>query len=262
MDLHDAKTVITGASGGIGAAIARACRHAGSQLIVTGRNQAALRVLGDELDAKIIVADLTNPADIARLAAEISDADVIVSNAVLPGGGEVTSFSPAQIDRLLDVNLRAPILLSRHLATHMIERRRGHIVFVSSLAAAFPTPGLTLYNATKSAIDSYALSLRGELASHGIGVSLIQLGPIRDAGMWADTGLAPTGLRTKSPADVGSAVVRAIEPSLAQVCVAPIPLRLGARLAQMTPATFARIAPKLGARRITDAMADALRHKR
>src|SRR5437016_2677802 len=151
MNLHDAKTVITGASGGIGPAIARACRHAGSQLIVTGRNQAALRVLGDELDAKIIVADLTNPADIARLAA-----------------------------------------------------------------------------------------------------------PIRDAGMWADTGLAPTGLRTKSPADVGSAVVRAIEPSLAQVCVAPIPLRLGARLARMTPATFARIAPKLGARRITDAMADAL----
>src|SRR5437588_12766947 len=104
MNLHDAKTVITGASGGIGPAIARACRHAGSQLIVTGRNQAALRVLGDELDAKIIVADLTNPADIARLAAEISDADGLVSNADLTGGGGVTSLSPAQRDRLLDVN--------------------------------------------------------------------------------------------------------------------------------------------------------------
>src|SRR5437588_172252 len=135
MNLHDANTVITGASSGIGPAIARACRHSGSQLVLTGRNEAALRVL------------------------------------------------------------------------------------VSSLAAAFPTPGLTLYNATKSALDSYALSLRGELLPHGIGVSLIQLGPIRDAGMWADTGLAPTGIRTKAPADVGHAVVRAIEPSLAQVCV-------------------------------------------
>src|SRR5438067_7207634 len=100
MNLHGATTVITGASSGIGPAIARACRHAGSQLVLTGRNEAALRTLGGELDTKIIIADLTNPNDVARLAAAISDADVLVSNAALPGGGEVTSFSPEQIDRL------------------------------------------------------------------------------------------------------------------------------------------------------------------
>ena len=81
--------------------------------------------------------------------------------------------------------------------------------------------------------------------------------------MWADTGLAaPLGLRTKSPRDVGAAVVRAIQRNLAEVSVAPLPLRVGARLAQLSPATFAWLAPRLGARRVTDAMADALRHKR
>jgi uncharacterized cupredoxin-like copper-binding protein len=75
-------------------------------------------------------------------------------------------------------------------------------------------------------------------------VSLIQLGPIPDAGMWADAGLAPKGLPTKAPANVGGAVVRAVEHNLAQVTVAPLALRLGARLARMTPGTFARIAPE------------------
>jgi short-subunit dehydrogenase len=136
-------------------------------------------------------------------------------------------------------------------------------VFVSSLAAAFPTPGLALYNATKSALRTYSLSLCGELGPHGVGVSIVYPGPIGDAGMWADTGLAPPmGLRTRSPGDVGSAVVRAIERNRPEVSVAALPLRLGARFAQLTPATFARLAPRLGARKVTEAMAEALRHKR
>ena len=262
MDLRDATAVVTGASGGIGPAIARACRRAGSHLILTGRNEVALRAVAEELDATVVVADLTKRTDVERLVVAAGDVDVLVSNAALPGGGEVTSFSPEQIDRVLDVNLRAPVMLSRRLAREMLERRHGHLVFVSSLAAAFPTAGLTLYNATKSALDSYALSLRGELGAHGVGVSLVQLGPIRDAGMWAETGLTQKGLGTRSPADVGNAAVRAIEDNRAHVCVAPVSLRVGAGLARLAPATFARIAPRLGASRVTGAMADALRHKR
>jgi short-subunit dehydrogenase len=88
----------------------------------------------------------------------------------------------------------------------MTTRGKGHVVSVSSLAAAFPTPGLTVYNATKSALASFGLSLRGELAAHGVGVSVILPGPISQAGMWAGTGLAtPMGLNTRSPVQVGAA---------------------------------------------------------
>jgi short-subunit dehydrogenase len=262
LELNGACVLVTGASGGLGPAISRACADRGCHLVLTGRNDVSLRALADELRADVIVADLTDDADVTRLVDVTAHVDVLVSNAALPGGGQVATFSVEEIDRLLDVNLRAPIMLSRCLAAHMTRRRHGHLVFVSSLAAAFPTPGLTLYNATKCALDSYALSLRGELTEAGVGVSIIHLGPIRDAGMWADTGLSPMGLRTKAPADVGNAVVRAVERNLAQVSVAPFGLRLGARLSRVTPGTFARVAPKLGARRITDSMADALRHKR
>src|SRR5262249_45345776 len=156
-------------------------------------------------------------------------------------GGEVASFAPAEIDRLLDVNLRAPIVLAREVLPAMTDRGRGHLVFVSSLAAAFPTPGLTLYNASKSALDSFALSVRGEVQPRGIGVTLVHLGPIRDAGMWAQAGLTLRGLRTNSPAEVGAAVVGAIEHNRSEVTVGPLALRAGARLARVAPMAFARV---------------------
>lgn len=263
MELEGARTLITGSTGGLGHAIARACRDRGAHLVLTGRDLQVLDRLAMELGAETIVADLADADDVRHLVDVVGEVDVLVSNAALPGGGTVDTFSVAEIDRVLDVNLRAPILLSRGLTPRMAERGRGHVVFVSSLAAAFPTPGLSLYNATKAALRTYSLSLRGELASQGVGVSILYPGPIGEAGMWADTGLAPpAGLRTKSPRDVGAAVVRAIERDRAEVSVAPLALRVGARLAQLTPATFARLAPRLGATKFTTAMADALRHKR
>lgn len=263
MDLRDARTLVTGATGGLGRAIARACGARGARLILTGRREDALRELASAVDAEVVVADLANEEDVTRLTGMVGDLDVLISNAALPGGGNVESFTVNEIDRLLDVNLRAPIVFSREFAPRMAERGRGHLVFVSSLAAAFPTPGLSLYNATKAALRTYALSLRGELAPSGVGVSIVYPGPIRDAGMWADTGLAaPMGLGTRSPADVGAAVVHAIEQNSAEATVASLALRVAARFGQVAPAAIVRIAPRLGAYELTDAMAEALRHKR
>jgi short-subunit dehydrogenase len=78
------------------------------------------------------------------------------------------------------------MVLSRLLTPRMVARCRGHVVFVSSLAAVFPTPGLTIYNATKAALASYGLSRRGELVPHGVGDSVVYPGPISGAGMWAE----------------------------------------------------------------------------
>jgi len=209
------------------------------------------------------VADLAERRDLERLVETAGPVDVLVSNAALPAGGTVETFSIAEIDRALDVNLRAGIVLSRSVVPAMRARRRGHVVFVSSLAAAFPTPGLTLYNATKAALTSYALSLRGELAPHGVGVSVVQPGPIREAGMWADTNLnPPKGLTTRLPAEVGDAVVHAIETNRAVVNVAPLGLRVGAVAGRAAPTAVVRFAPRLGVNELTDAMAAALRHKR
>jgi short-subunit dehydrogenase len=145
----------------------------------------------------------------------------------------------------------------------MASRGRGHLVFVSSLAAAFSTPGLTVYNATKAALSSYGLSLRGELRPLGVGVSVIHPGPISEAGMWADTGMTPpVGLRTRSPSQVGSAVVRAIEEDRAEIAVASMELSVGALLARAAPGLFARLAQRLGASDVTGSMAKALQDRR
>jgi len=220
-------------------------------------------MLASELDAEMIVADLADRDEVDRVIEEVRNVDALVSNAALPAGGAVESFTNDEIDRALEVNLRAPIVLSRHVTAAMAQRRYGHVVFVSSLAAAFPTPGLAIYNTTKTALVSYGLSLRAELAPHGVGVSVVCPGPIRDAGMWADTGLpAPMGMPTRSPADVGSAVVHAIEADRAEAIVATLPLRVSAFFGRSMPATVAKLAPRFGATALTGAMAEALKHKR
>lgn len=263
MDLQGARTLVTGATGGLGAAIARACVTRGAKVVLAGRRAEALADAATELGAEHVVADLANRDDVARLLEDVRDVDVLVSNAALPAGGTIDSFSVDEIDRALDVNLRTPLVLSRHFTPGMIQRGRGHVVFVSSLAAAFPTPGLAIYNATKSALASYGLSLRAELAPDGVGVSVVYPGPIRDAGMWAETGLpAPMGMSTRSPAEVGSGVVRAIEGNRAEVFVAPLALRIGAVFGRSIPATVTRLAPRFGVHEITGAMAEALKHKR
>jgi short-subunit dehydrogenase len=246
--LRGARTLITGSTGGLGRAIARACAERGAHLVLTGRDASALDRLAGMLGAETVVADLAKASDVERLVDAVGDLDVLVSNAALPGGGRVRAFSIEEIDRVLDVNLRMPILLSRQFSLQMTERGYGHLVFMSSLAAAFPAPGLSLYIATKSALRAYSLSLRAELEPHGVGVSILSPGPIAEAGMWANTGRAlPAGLRTRSPHDIATAVVHAIAQDRPEVIVAPLPLRFGARVAQLNPVMFARLAPRLRA---------------
>lgn len=263
MRLAGSRTVVTGASGGLGAAIATACTARGARVILTGRRQDLLHDLAARLGADVAVADLAVPSSLSGLLAEVGEIDILVSNAALPADGRLDALSIADVDEAIYVNLRAPVYLAKHFVAGMIERRRGHIVFVSSLAAAFPTPGLSVYNATKAALSSLALSLRAELAPSGVGVSVVHPGPIRDAGMWADTGLAtPPGIRTRSPKDVGNAVVEAIERNRANISVASFALRAGAVAARTAPVAMSRAAATLGAGQVTAAMSNGLQRSR
>ncbi|WP_329269260.1 SDR family NAD(P)-dependent oxidoreductase [Streptomyces sp. NBC_01451] len=241
MDLAGATVLLTGATGGIGRALAYRLARANATLVVTGRQTEQLEALAAEFGARPLAADLSRPGDIARLADRCQDVDVLVANAALPASGDLLDYTPEQIERALAVNLTAPVLLSRLLAPRMVERGRGHLAFVGSMSGKAATPYSSLYTASKFGLRGFAHSLRLDLRDTGVGVSIVQPGFVRDAGMFAATGAeVPSGVRSVSPAEVADAVVRAVHGNRGEVNVAPLELRLRCALAVQFPDLAAR----------------------
>jgi uncharacterized protein len=260
---RETTALVTGATGGIGAAIARRLRRDGLQVIVTGRRADRLRELEIELGARPLRADLTERDAPRRLLDEAGPIDVLVVNAALPASGVMASFTDDEIDRALDVNLRAPIVLARHAAEGMAARGGGQIVFIASIGAKVASARTALYCASKFGLRGFALALRDELASSGVGVTTIYPGFIRDAGMFADTGVAlPPGVGTRSPEDVAAAVVRAIRKNPAELSVAPLLQRFLAFLGCVSPALSSAMQRAFDGSAIADALAAAQRDKR
>ncbi|MEF2529357.1 MULTISPECIES: SDR family NAD(P)-dependent oxidoreductase [Streptomyces] len=251
----DGSTVLlTGATGGLGTELAGALAGKGASLVLTGRRKDALQAAADRLGARAVVADLADPADVERLAEECGDIDVLVANAALPSSGDILDYTPAQVERALAVNLHAPILLARLLAPRMVRARRGHIAFVGSISGKAATRSSALYNATKFGLRGFALAFRQDLHGTGVGVSLVQPGFVRDAGMFAATGAKPpAGMRTVSPAQVSAGLVRAVERNLCEVNVAPAELKLLSAIAGQFPAFAERVQGRMGVERtLTD----------
>jgi short-subunit dehydrogenase len=255
--------LLTGASGGIGQATARALAARGAQLVLTGRRADVLEPLAQELGARALAVDLADRDAPARLAAETGDVEILIANAALPASGTVDDFTQEQIDRALDVNLRAPIALAKLLSEGMVARGHGHLVFMSSLSGKAASPGGSLYAATKFGLRGFALGLREDLRAAGVGVSTICPGFIRDAGMFVNGGARlPRGVGTRSPQDVAAAVVRAIERNLAEVDVAPFGLRVGAAFAGLAPSLAASVSRRMGDAQIAEQLAAGHRSNR
>jgi uncharacterized protein len=263
MQISGAKVLLTGATGGLGQAIARSLAERGAKLVLTGRRTDVLEPLAAELSAEVRSVDLADPSAVLSLAGESADVDVLVLNAALPGSGRLESFSLDQMERVIDVNLRAPIVLAHELAPHMLARGRGSLVFISSLSGKAAAGGGSLYSATKFGLRGFALSLRAELHGSGVGVSVVNPGFIRDAGMFAESGAElPRGVGTKTPQDVAQGVVRAIEKGPAEVNVAPVALRAGAAFSGLAPGVAEAVARKLGSDEIAESMAEGQASKR
>jgi short-subunit dehydrogenase len=263
MQISGSTVLLTGATGGIGQALARALHAAGATLVLTGRRADVLEPLAAQLGARALAVDLSDAAQVQRLAGEAGDVDILVANAALPASGLLDSFTVEQIDRSLDVNLRAPIVLAHALAPAMVQRGRGHLLFMGSLQSKAPTPGASLYNAAKYGLRGFAAALRGDLRASGVGVSAVFPGFIRGAGMFADTGASlPPGVGTRSPEDVAHAVIDAIERNRGEVDVAPLPLRAGTLFAGLAPELGVSVQRLLGSERITREMTAAQRDKR
>jgi short-subunit dehydrogenase len=239
MELAGRTALLTGATGGLGRAIARALAEQGANVALSARKAEALETLAAELPGeghRVFPADLAEPEAAEKLAAEAGEVDVLVANAGLPGAGWLTDFTPEEVQRALRVNLEAPMLMARVLFPAMVERGTGHLVFISSLSGKAASPRSSIYNATKFGLRGFALALRADLGPKGIGVSLVSPGFIREAGMFADAGAKPPpGMGTGTPQQVGAAVVKAVERDKAELTVAPLTQRALAHFALASP---------------------------
>ena len=256
VDLRGKTVLATGASTGLGPHIARRLRRAGALLVLSARNEAALSELASELgNSRYVVADLSRAGEPERLAHEAGAVDVLVSNAGIPATGRLATFEIDEIDRAIAVNLRAGIVLAKALTPAMVERKSGHLVFMSSIAGKLPAGGETIYNATKFG--------REELWGTGVGVSVIVPTFVSEAGMWAETGLKPHPIAGEvSPAQVADAVWKAITRNRREIDVVPIQLRTVLKLQALTPGVFATTARWMGATRSNEDLDKRQRNKR
>jgi short-subunit dehydrogenase len=229
--LLSGNALVTGATGGIGQAIARALAARGATVTVTGRRVEVLEPLASDISGRAIACDLSRRDEVDRLVGEVGQVDVLVANAALPGAAELTDLTQEQIDEMLEVNLRAPIALARAFVPAMVSRGRGHLVFISSLNSKAATPATSIYAAAKFGLRGFALCLREDLRPHGVGVSSVLPGFIRGAGMFAEVEVAPLGLR------------------------------LGATFAGVAPELAAAAARRLGSTQVAFDMAEAQRNR-
>lgn len=261
--LDGKRVLITGATGGLGTALAEAFAARGAVLVLSGRREAELLALADRVGGRPVVADLADRGAVDALLAAAGEVDVLVANAALPGSGALTSFTAEQVDRALDVNLRAPVALAHGLVPGLVARGSGSLVFVSSLAGLTASPSLSLYNTTKFGLRGFALALHAELLGTGVGVSVVLPGFVRDAGMFAEAGVeAPTVFGTVTPGRVVAAVLDAIASNRGEVLVAPPLDKLGARLGGLAPNLASRLQARGLLGRIGEDMAAEQQHKR
>jgi short-subunit dehydrogenase len=263
MQIQGSTVLLTGATGGIGHAIARALNSQGAHLLLTGRRSKVLAGLASEIRAEVIAADLGDRAAVAELIAASANVDIVIANAGLPGSGPLLDFDQDDIDRCLEVNLRAPIALCRALAPGMVQRGRGHFTFISSLSGLAAAGGSSVYSATKFGLRGFAHGVRQDLHGTGVGVSVVLPGFISDAGMFAESGTTlPKGIRTSTPQDVATAVLKTIVKDKAEIVVAPPEMHASALLATIAPGVAAAISRRSPAGRIAEDMAIGQRAKR
>jgi short-subunit dehydrogenase len=237
MDLQGANALVTGAAGGLGRYITRALAAQGANVVVSDLpgdplDARAKEVAGFGTKVEAVPADLSKQGQRRELIASAEEAvgpiDVLVNNAGLEFVGPYAEASLAQIDLITKVNLLAVLELSRVALPGMLERRRGHIVNIASLAGKAPLAYFHTYNATKFGVVGFSHSLRHELTDEPVSVSVICPGFIEREGMYGrvEEHVAPQNpLGSSPPEKVGTSVVRAIIEDRAEIIINERPVR-------------------------------------
>jgi NADP-dependent 3-hydroxy acid dehydrogenase YdfG len=178
--------LVTGASSGIGRAVAERLRRAGMRVLAVGRDKAALGSLAATCGAEPLAIDVRETTELARVFAE-NAIDILINNAgILSTRAPFQEIDPADIDAMVDVNLRAPLHLARLAIPSMIAHRRGHLVFMGSSAGRWPHPNSSVYGASKAGISLFCDALRSDLLGTGVRVSEIAPGRV-ETKLYRDT---------------------------------------------------------------------------
>ncbi|NNG38469.1 SDR family NAD(P)-dependent oxidoreductase [Flexivirga sp. ID2601S] len=216
MQLSGSVALVTGATGGLGAAIAAAFAGAGARVIVHGRDPRRAARLAAQLDCDHVTGDLRDEPSIGSIVLQANAfhdrIDVLVNNAGIGHHSPFDRMTQAAIDDLVATNLTAPVLLTRAVLPGMLQRGAGHVAFVSSIAGRTAVPGEAVYSATKAGLDAFADALRLEAAGTGVEVSTL-VPAVVETGFFATRGAPYTRSRPKPrPAnDVARQLVSLIE---------------------------------------------------
>jgi short-subunit dehydrogenase len=240
--LTDARILLTGAGGGLGRALADQLARRGARLVLSSRDPERLGQIVATIpgEHEIAPVDLERPDAIERLTSR-APLDGLVYAAGVPASGWLQEYRPDQLARALRVNLEAPMLLALALLPGLRERRRGHLCFVSSLAGKVPSPGLSIYCASKFALRGFALALATELAGSEVECSVALPGFVRDAGMLAASGArTPAVLGSRSAQQVAEAVCAGIAAGRIETVIAPRRHRLIAHALSCAPRSSMR----------------------
>ncbi|MFV8751963.1 SDR family NAD(P)-dependent oxidoreductase [Nannocystaceae bacterium ST9] len=262
IDLRGRRILVTGASRGLGALIARGLAGPGVELVVSARELASLAETVQACEAlgatvTPLAADLIEASQRERLIAQAGELDVLINNAGVEHTLRLLDQSDAQVHAQLEINIAAPIDLTRRVLPGMLARKRGTIVNVSSMSGKSPTPYNSIYAASKHALNGFSSSLRIELLGSGVHVGVVCPSFVAEAGMWARTGLrAPAAMREVSPSKVVAGVF-AVLGGAREVLITPGPVRPMLALRELFPGIDAPLLRSLGVLRTLAARADA-----
>jgi short-subunit dehydrogenase len=250
MQIRGALCLVTGATSGIGRATAVRLAAEGAGLVLAGRDEAELRAAARQTGGIPLRSDLSEPEEADRLAAEATKAagriDILVNNAGEGWAGAFAEMDPDRADRLLRVNLEAPIRLTRALLPGMLEREAGHVVNVASIAGHVGVRDEAVYASSKAALIAFTESLRYELRGSAVGVSVVSPGVVQTS--FFDRRGRPYERRFPKPTaaeDVAGAIVHAIERNRAEVFV-PRWLGFPARLRGALPSLYRSLHGRFG----------------
>lgn len=221
MQLKGAVAVVTGASSGIGEAVAVGLAQRGAKVVLAARRKDRLDELADRIEraggtALAIRCDVTDREQLASLPTVVKEAfgpcDVLVNNAGVPGGGTFANLSYQQIEDIVEVNVLGVMYGTRAFLPGMLKRHHGHIVNVASLAGRFATPGAAVYGASKHAVVAFSESLFYEVEDQDVLVTAVNPGFVKTEG-FPLVGMDPRMILTMDK--VAGAVVRVVRDDIA-----------------------------------------------
>ncbi len=186
MIFKDKAVIITGASEGVGAATARKFADAGAKLMLVARGKKKLEAIAEELrdktEVQIFAMDVSDAEACVNVFKktdfEFGHVDILINNAGYHSRGDVADVGSDDLGKMIDVNLKAPIILTRIALDYLREAGSGAIINVGSLAGRLPVPGSATYSASKSGLRAFTYAIAEELRDSGIKFAVVSPGPI------------------------------------------------------------------------------------